>query len=220
MNLDDNKLPRTLIRCKPDWHKAEVVSPRETDYYESDRALGFLYRSITLDEPQPIPPVPSVQPLSDPITLTLLESVQRHLGDSAVVDNHPSELEKLFRRYTDELRYICATHTLSSMPGIRLLEAEVVIGTILAKCSQKRWRSDRIYRMRLHASTLVKDIQRNLIESLEGNVPVFELVAGLQLAWSAWGFSLRHRSEFGANSFGLIALGTVIDCLDELERRD
>ena len=220
MNLDDNKLPRTLIRCKPDWHAAEVVSPRETDYYKSDRALGLLYRSITLDEPQPIPPVPPVQPLSDPITLTLLESVQRYLGDSAVVDNYPSELEKLFQRYTDELRYICATHTLSSTPGVRLLEAEVVIGTILAKCSQKRWRSDRIYRMRHHALTLVKDVQRNLVESLGDTVSVFELIAGLQLAWSAWGFSLRCRDKFGANSFGLIALGTVMDCLDELERRD
>ena len=218
--MDDNKLPRTLIRCKPDWHAAEVVSPRETDYYKSDRALGLLYRSITLDDPQPILPVPPVRPLSDPITLTLLESVQRHLGDSAVVDNHPFELQKLFQRYKDELRYICATHTLSDTPGIRLLEAEVVIGTILAKCAQKRWRSDRIYRMRLHASTLVKDVQRNLIESLEETVSVFELIAGLQLAWSAWGFSLRHRSDFGANSFGLIALGTVIDCLDELEKRD
>ena len=220
MNLDDDKLPRTLIRCKPDWHAAEVVSPRETDYYESDRALGFLYRSITLDEPQPIPPVPPVQPLSDPITLTLLESVQRHLGDSAVVDNNSLEIQRIFQRYTDELRYICATHTLSDMPGVRLLEAEVVVGTILAKCSQKRWRSDRIYRMRHHASTLVHDIQRNLIESLEDSVPVFELIAGLQLAWNAWCFSLRRRAQFGANSFGLIALGTVIDCLDEIEKRD
>ena len=219
MNLDDNKLPPTLIRCKPDWHAAEVVSPRETDYYKSDKALGLLYRSITLDDPQPIPPVPPVQPFSDPITLTLLESVQHHLGDSAVVDNHPLELQKLFRRYTDELRYICATHTLSDTPGVRLLEAEVVIGTILAKCAQKRWRSDRIYRMRLHASTLVKDVQRNLIEDLGDAVSVFELIAGLQLAWSAWNFSLRHRAEFGANSFGLIALATVIDCLDELEKR-
>ena len=74
--------------------------------------------------------------------------------------------------------------------------------------------------MRLHASKLVEDIQRNLIESLGDTVPVYELITGLQLAWSAWGFSLRRRADFGANSFGLIALGTVIDCLDELERRD
>ena len=224
MNLDDNKLPRTLIRCNPDWHASEVVSSRklETDYYRSDRALGLLYRSIELDEPQPVLPVPPVQPLSDPITLTLLESVQSHLGDSAFLENHLIEiqLEKLFQRYTDELRYICATHTLSVTPGIRLLETEVVIGTILAKCSQKTWRSDRIYRMRLHASKLVEDIQRNLIESLGDAVPVYKLIAGLQLAWSAWGFSLSRRADFGANSFGLIALGTVIDCLDELEKRE
>jgi RNA-dependent RNA polymerase len=219
VNLDDDKLPRTLIRCKPDWHAAEVVSPRETDYYKSDRALGLLYRSITLDDPEPMLPVPPVQPLSDPITLTLLESVERHLGDSAIIDNHSLEIQKLFQRYRDELRYICATHTLSDTPGVRLLEAEVVIGTILAKCTQKRWRSDRIYRMRLHASTLVKDVQRNLIESLE-TVSVFDLIAGLQLAWNAWCFSLRHRDKFGTNSFGLIALGTVIDCLDEIEKRN
>ena len=214
-------MPRTLIRCKPDWHAAEVVKPRETDYYESDRALGFLYRSITLNEPEPILPVPAVQPLSDPITLTLLESVQRHLGDTALVDDQ--DLSKnLFKRYRDELRYICATHTLSSTPGIRLLEAEVVIGTILAKCSQKRWRRDRIHRMRLQASTLVENVQRKLIENLGDTVPVdvFELVAGLQRAWSAWRFSLSRKADFGGNSFGLIALGTVIDCLDELEKRD
>ena len=224
MNLDDNKLPRTLIRCNPYWHASEVVSSRklETDYYHSDRALGLLYRSIELDEPQPVLPVPPVQPLSDPITLRLLESVQSHLVDPAFVDNHLIEiqLEKLFQRYTDELRYICSTHTLSVTPGIRLLETEVVIGTILAKCSQKTWRSDRIYRMRLHASKLVEDIQRNLIESLGDAVPVYKLIAGLQLAWSAWGFSLSRRADFGANSFGLIALGTVIDCLDELEKRE
>ncbi|KAK0501884.1 RNA-dependent RNA polymerase, partial [Armillaria luteobubalina] len=44
--INDNKLPRTLIRCKPDWHAAEVVDPRSTDYYESTRALGYMFRSI------------------------------------------------------------------------------------------------------------------------------------------------------------------------------
>lgn len=218
MKLEDGTLPRPLIRCNPDWQAAEVVSPRKTDYYRSSRALGFLFRSITLDDLQPIPPIPPAQPLSDPITLTLLEDVQRHLGDSAIVDNHSLELQRLFQRYTNELRYICATHTLSNTPDIRLLEAEVVAGTILAKCPQKRMRSDRIYRMRLHASTLVKDVRRNLINSLK-DVTISELIAGLQFAWSAWDLSLRRRNEFGANSFGLIALGTVFNCLDEIELR-
>lgn len=90
--LDDDELPRTLIRCKPDKHATEAVSPRQTDYYESSRALGLLYRSITLDDPNPIPSVPPVQPLSDPIKLTLLEAVQLYLGNFAIVGN-PAELE-------------------------------------------------------------------------------------------------------------------------------
>jgi hypothetical protein len=59
-----------------------------------------------------------------------------------------------------------------------------------------------------HASSLVKDVQRNLIESMENTVT--ELIAGLRLAWSAWGLSLRRRNEFGANSFGLIALAQCL----------
>ena len=76
--------------------------------------------------------------------------------------------------------------------------------------------------MRLQVSNLVKDIRRNIIKSLGDTVPVDELIAGLQLAWSAWRFSLslRPEADFGAKSFGLIALGVVIDCLDELEKRN
>lgn len=96
-----------------------------SDYYELSRALWLLFRSITLDDSQPIPPVLPVHPLSDPIGLT------RYFGDSAILDNHSSEL---FQRYADELRYICVIHTLSYAPIFGLLEAEVVIVTILVKC--------------------------------------------------------------------------------------
>lgn len=79
----------TTINClvrwsdtKTDWHAAEVVSPRKNRllvlwiwriivpvYYSQRSPANF--------------PVPPVRPLSDPITLsmTILESVQRHLGD-------------------------------------------------------------------------------------------------------------------------------------------
>ncbi|KDR73538.1 hypothetical protein GALMADRAFT_251265 [Galerina marginata CBS 339.88] len=216
-DLEINQLPRTLIRCKPDWHAAEVVSPRQTDYYESSRALGFLFRSIKLDEPHKIEPEERpLKTLSDPISIALLEPVQQYLGDSAFVDDRPSmELSRLFRRYTDELRYICATHTLSNTPGVRLLEAEVVVGTILAKCSQKRWRKDRIYRMRLHGDSLIRDVQKSLLDNID-EASYSELVRGLELAWAAWDLSLRRGNEFGAHSFGLVALGVIFDCLDNL----
>ncbi|KAG5645067.1 hypothetical protein DXG03_007157 [Asterophora parasitica] len=211
----DNELPRTLIRCKPDWHAAEVVSPRHTDYYESNRALGVLFRSITLDDPKPISidSNPEQQSPQDSISLCLKTPVERHLGPTPEVADVSQNISKIFRSYVDELQYISATHTISNTPGVRLLEAEIVAGTILAKCSQKRYRQDRMYRMRLHASTLARDVQRELIEDVHG-ASQEELVIGIRNAWEAWGYSKRLNYAFGASSFGLIALGVIFDCLD------
>lgn len=158
---------------------------------------------------------PAINPLSDPISLVLLADVQKHLGSASFVERHSSDLLRTYRRYVDELRYICATHTLSNTPGVRLLEAEVVVGTILAKCSQPRWRKERMYRMRLHAGTLVHDTQKCLFTD-NGRESLTELIQALELSWGAWDLSLRRRNEFGAQSFGLIALGTLFDCLNKL----
>ncbi|KAG5722151.1 putative RNA-dependent RNA polymerase 1 [Termitomyces sp. T112] len=213
VDIDNDRLPRTLIRCKPDWHAAEVVSPRHTDYYESDRALGILYRSITWKNPETESVNQDSQqpPLTDPISDRLKRFVKAHLNPSLRLESLP----EMFKRYVDELNYICATHVLSNTPGSRLTEAEVVAGTILAKCSQKRWRKDRIYRMRLHASALVRDVQRQLAEDLR-SANHQQLVDGLSAAWAAWEYSHRQAHAFGAGSFGLIALGVIFDCLDRL----
>jgi len=215
VDIDNDRLPRTLIRCKPDWHAAEVVSPRHTDYYESPRALGVLYRLITLDDPEPISIdfKPESQQLTDPISLHLKNVIKRFVSPSSRPGERSREISMMFRRYVDELHYICATHTISNTPGVRLSEAEVVAGTILAKCSQKRWRKDRIYRMRLHASTLAREVQRELVEDV-GNEE--QLIVGLGKAWGAWAHSQSENHVFGACSFGLIALGAIFDCLDRL----
>ncbi|KAG6883055.1 hypothetical protein C0993_008116 [Termitomyces sp. T159_Od127] len=212
VDIDNNRLPRTLIRCKPDWHGAEVVSPRKTDYYESDRALGVLYRSITFDNPEiePVNQGNQQPPLTDPISQRLQGLVKPHLSPSLRSEGLPG----IFKRYVDELNYICATHILSSTSGNRLTEAEVVAGTILAKCSQKRWRKDRTYRMRLHVSTLVRDIRQQLVEDSNANRE--QIADGLSTAWAAWEYSQRQNHAFGAGSFGLIALGVIFDCLDRL----
>jgi RNA-dependent RNA polymerase len=218
VDIDNGALPRTLIRCKPDWHAAEVVAPRSTDYYESSRALGVMYRSIELGDPEPFAESVSSprQLLTDPISLKLRERILSYFPPDIKPDvpKH-SELAKMFGRYVDELRYICATHTISNTPGVRLLEAEVVAGTILAKCSQKRWRKDRMYRMRLHASTLAQDIQKELVSDLKDATPD-QVIAGLTNAWYAWWYSLYRSRDFGAGSFGLIALGVIFDCLERL----
>lgn len=216
MELDDS-IPRPLIRCKPDWHAAEVVSPRKTDYYESSRALGYMFRDISLENPGEIPEGHHcTAPMADPITRKLLPKVLDYLDASAYVEDVPDDIVDIFKCYQDEMHYVCTTHTLSKAPGTKLLEAEVVVGTILAKCVQKRWRNDRIYRMHEHVSTLVRDTKQMLAD---GEVKTHTAsIQMLEMAWKAWNFSIYKREEFGANSFGLIALSMIFKCFDELAK--
>lgn len=69
--------------------------------------------------------------------------------------------------------------------------------------------------MRTHVQVLVQFTQRELVGGLENASPD-KIRIGLVKAWAAWDFSLRHGAEFGANSFGLVALGVVFDCLIKL----
>ncbi|KAJ7256500.1 RNA dependent RNA polymerase-domain-containing protein [Mycena haematopus] len=227
VDLDNTPLPRKLIRCSPDWHAAEVISPRETDYYPSEKALGDLYRAITLDDPEPISSddggisAVDVDPASNSIYSTLVGRIQRSIPDFIVPDGTCTQTRVMFRKYVDELRYISATHTLTTEPGVNLLEAEIVVGTILAKCAQKRWRSDCIYRMRYHTTAVIRDIQKQMFpREQDSDISAENLRASFERAWTAWDFSIRHEKEFGAKSFGLIALGMVFDSLDLLLPKD
>jgi|ERR1700722_51686 RNA-dependent RNA polymerase len=213
VNIDENPLPSLLIRCKPDWHAAEATMPRQTDYYMSTRALGHLYRAIEIEDPSIIHPAQAQEHLTDAISVTLMPLVQRHVLGHLDSDSHSSEIKPLFQRYIDELQYICATYALRSTA--KLEEAEVVMGTILAKCNQQRWRKDKIYRMQEHTSVLVQSIRHDFEGHCDPTSST-ELSLALERAWCAWDFSLRKNGEFGSNSFGLIALGVILNLLDKV----
>lgn len=51
--VEINDMPRFLIPYKPDWKSEEELNPRETDYYVSTRAIGFLFRAITVEDDGP-----------------------------------------------------------------------------------------------------------------------------------------------------------------------
>ncbi|KAL4268526.1 RNA-dependent RNA polymerase [Pleurotus pulmonarius] len=206
-----NPLPKTLIRCKPDWHAKEVVAVRQTDYYESDRALGQMYRAITLEDPEfnayIKPDAPDLG--QNTLLLKLRPIVQKYIAAYQDPDGSCQATQILYEKYRDELRYICGTHTLTNEAGTKLTEVEVVLGVILAKSMQKSWKSNRSYRMRRHMDVLVKDVRRQLFDETD-------MREGLERGWNAWFFSLLHPIDFGANSFGLIGLRTVFNCLERL----
>ncbi|KAF8267887.1 RNA dependent RNA polymerase-domain-containing protein [Lactarius quietus] len=232
-------LPKTLTKFKPDWHKAEVTGARELDYYVSDRALGELFRKIQLYDPHeplhgfPATPPGSIAPLSDPISHVLKPLVRYTLvgiGSRSRSSASPepgadnAHAEGLHARYTREMRCICATHTLIEAPDVRLTEEEVALGTILANCTQPRWRSDRAYRMRLQSETLVRDIPAHIVPGDAGSVGAAGTGAqseervkeGLRCAWATWVWAQYHRENEYVESFALIALGVVLDCLKRL----
>ena len=167
------------------------------------------------------------EPLSDSISRALKPSVGRRLRRVENDDAHLADMciEPLFRLYARELACVCLTHAPSENADVRLSEEEVVLGAILAQCSQRRWKKDRTHRMREHAEQLVRDVrfrrrglgaparcEREGEEAEEG-----ELRAALGKAWAAWDFGMRNRSTFGAKSFALIGLRVVCDMLEMLE---
>jgi RNA-dependent RNA polymerase len=216
-----NNFPRPLIKFKPDWSKAEVTGARELDYYESDRALGFLFRNIhleDLDEPSEDPldttPEPA-PPLGDVISQVIAPLIQHTLG-IAETQKENADAEGLYGRFLREMRYVCVTHTVLDSPDVQLTEEEVVLGVILAKSTQPRLRKDRAYRMRLHAETLVRDIRARIAPAEEGQRMDKDFRDGLQKAWAMWGWARHHRDKDYIESFSLVALGVILDCLKQL----
>ncbi|KAI0367741.1 RdRP-domain-containing protein [Pilatotrama ljubarskyi] len=226
--VDTERMPSTLIRAKPDWKKAEDNDPRPSDYYESTRALGALFRNFEIRPVKPPsssypngePAAPVHEPpLSDTISRVLHPDIQRHIGRYHNDEHDVAALAPIFRNYAEELRYICLTHALSDHADVRLSEEEVAIGTILAKCSQPRWRRDRMHRMRMHVGQLVRHVKHARLRApMAKDASAEELVGALRRAWLAWDFGMRNRAVFGARSFSLIALGVVCDMLEKLRK--
>lgn len=221
-----NDFPRPLIKFRPDWSKAEVTGARELDYYESDRALGYLFRNIHLDEPDGLdgpsegPPDTNLEPtppLGDVISKAIAPLILRTLDNAVETPEAESvETEGLYDRFLREMRCVCQIHTLLDSPDVQLTEEEVVLGAILAKSSQPRLRKDRVYRMRLHAETLVRDIRARIAPAEEGQRTDRDFRDGLRKAWATWGWAQHHRDKEYIESYSLIALGVIFDCLKQL----
>ncbi|KAG2355838.1 RNA dependent RNA polymerase-domain-containing protein [Suillus spraguei] len=223
--VNTEHFPHNLIPYKPDWHAAEVESPRPTDYYESDRALGYLYRNIQLDDIPTYVPQKLDKPLSDLVSVTLHPLVKRQLQRRERPSTLEVSMDSIYSAYLDELIYVATCHTLSRIPGTHLREEEIVVGTILAKCSQKKFRTDRTYAMAECISVLIRDIRCKILPQSMENASPDEVRDGLENGWSAWTLSQEKYREsheegkegYGAQSFGLVALAIVLDCLEQLQ---
>jgi RNA-dependent RNA polymerase len=213
----DNEVPNTSIKAKPDWHCLEVPNSRHVDYYKSGCALGHLFRGIDVHEVLDgilIASPGETDPLGDVISRTLAPLVQSVL-DTILggIQIRNVRTEDLYARYASEMRFICATHSVSTLSDPWLSEEEVVLGTILAKCSQPCWREDRSCRMRMHAETLVNHLRVQIV-GVHSPLTVEELSDGLRNAWAMWSWAQHHREESFIQSFSLVTLGLVLELLE------
>lgn len=113
---------------------AEVVKPQRSDYYQSTRAVGYLYRDISLppieDKTSPDVVAAANGVGTDNVSAAALSQVRRFLPEAMPTDAEPAWLTKLFQEYLIELRYVSATHTISHTADARLTEEEIVVGWV------------------------------------------------------------------------------------------
>ncbi|KAK7694554.1 hypothetical protein QCA50_001740 [Cerrena zonata] len=237
------RIPKLKMRAKPDWNAPETVTSLDpSKYYQSQRAIGRLFRAIDLpavhvindaereqrrrlrrtgqnanpDLDEIINNFHAADPLEDDeVTVAVYERVMDFIAAGRHDDDLISELWELFQQYTSQLHSICTSHTLSNKRGAMLTEEEVIIGTIVAKCSQPRKRKDLMSTMRERTATLAQEVGLQ-IEGDEGTLPY----KSLERAWVAYRIANLEDDRFGARSFGWVALGEVFDAIKKIEESE
>lgn len=241
--VDRSKIPGWKHRKQPDWNAPETVQPKTEEgekYYESQQAIGRLFRAIDLpaehNAMKGATRIPSyrknrrrgksLHTSQQPEQTIFAEvdihsAVEQHVEQylpgihESIDDQLWNDAESLFLRYTTELQGICVTRTLSTARKAHLSEEEALIGTIVMRTSQPRRRKEMMARLRESTDTLV----RGMREVLEGGEHDSH-EEYLQRSWCAFSVALERGRQFGAQSFVWVALGAIFEAVRRVEQRD
>ena len=234
-----NRVPKPRSDHKPDWHAPETVNLDESiNFYQSQKAIGKLFRAIDLpdvrvhnsaihrqrqhirdDASEPdLDDVFAALCIGDRQDDALESAVKKRVAEFISVDPYSKYVELAIDslgRYSIDLQGICACNAIQRHKTAMLSEEEAVVGTIVAKCSQRRRRRDAIAQLREQTSYLVKAIQ----EELQGDEEISQY-EWLATAWAAWKVSRHLIDRFGAHSYGWIALGEVFGAIKAIEQEE
>ncbi|KAI0936237.1 hypothetical protein AcV5_004426 [Taiwanofungus camphoratus] len=234
-------IPKCKLKTRPDWNAPETLTGDTSNYYESIRAIGRLFRAIDLPALNTVRNESRFQrrQTADGNDLTFDDIIRDFYSSEPraddnvrlVVQHRISEfiaireedvdrsvilgLWELFGSYVSQLRAICADHTLSHTRAAILTEEEAVIGSIVAKCSQPRRRKDLMSHLREQTSTLVSNVRAEI--SGDEETPAEQ---SLERAWVAYRLAHIEDVHFGARSFAWIALGEIFDAIKDIEEAD
>jgi RNA-dependent RNA polymerase len=229
-----NTVPRPKSELKPDWFAPETVDLGSSiNFYQSQTAIGRLFRAIDLPEVQTdvrdarrrrqqvledeadLDEVFAALCMNDREGDPLESAVESRVDEFIPVDDLDSESVKLaiesLDRYSIELQGICACNSIQRHKASKLSEEEAVVGTIVAKCSQRRKRKDAMSQLREQTSFLVKCVREELSGDDDSSQSDW-----LAKAWTGWKVSRHLKDRFGAYSYGWIALGEIFDAIRAL----
>ncbi|KAG1736860.1 RdRP-domain-containing protein [Suillus paluster] len=232
-------LPRTQLR--PDFLAKEAADLTSGQYYRSTKLLGQLFRRVPLKNGIPPPWNGNYSPSDGDTVKTALSRVDlRHIGLSGLTDPSEELIEEmtyLLKAYCEQLLVIGQAHTISKNKNIHVSEAELVSGTIMADWSDHQRRRDAVSAMNLQTHELVRavkaEFQAKGLGLSETEAYVEEdyedwafreelddagqrrMAETFKRSWAAWRVAEDTLEEdpsmFGAQSFGLIALGRMLN---------
>jgi len=207
----------------PDWFANEMVRDLST-LRTSDRALGHLFRRITLPAIDDLRQVRAqrqahrqLEPhrLNSEVELSpLVMALQRHVEqfiDLTGSDVYTTPMSKMLAEYSQSFQEICSQYALGMHKSSELTEEEVVVGTIVAKAWQPRRRENLISQMRDRTTRLVERVAEEVQPETE------EPATSLQRCWSAFMVGTLQGDALGARSFTWIALNEILRALKRVE---
>lgn len=231
-------LPRSQPR--PDFLAKEGDDITSKQFYNSPKLLGQLYRRVPMRKGIPTAWNGNHSP-SDGATVNvaLSRAVSLHnLGLSNMT--HPSgelleEMTYLLNAYCEQLLIIGQAHTISKNKAVHVSEAELVSGTITANWSDHQRQKNAVAAMNLQTRELVRRV-RTEFQGEDPQTPETEayeededyedftfheeseqrvMVETFKRSLTAWCVAedvlKEDSSKFGAQSFGLIALGRMLE---------
>ncbi|KAG8991145.1 hypothetical protein FRB95_011906 [Tulasnella sp. JGI-2019a] len=206
----------------PDWNAGENFDSTSENYYQSERALGILYRAVdvTADELRCTAVLPEPAKSTQDVVRSALGSligphkITFSSADPRLIST--SKLAWLLKYFCGQLDYIRVINALSTEPGNSLSEAEVFIDSIAGKTNHPRRRKELVVRMKSMSGELVREVRNRLMGKEEG---LEHTKLWLLNAWNAWNVSQKEefREMQGSASFGWTALGCALEALSKLE---
>ncbi|KAG8781898.1 hypothetical protein FRC15_007897 [Serendipita sp. 397] len=220
-----SELPKRYFPFNPDFQHKETQLDDQTNYYESNKALGVLYRKIKVDElPQRDEDSQSAQfPVKEhPIWQELMELCKSHVTLEAIEQERNLVL-KTFYEYSRKLSSIKQIYTIGRKP---LTEAEVYMGTILQSSSQTKRRDEMCAKLGDATAYLVEQVKWEFQGYSNDPVSLW-----LVRSFCGWHYSLEtstHQDDTGKDvkewkeaicSFGLLSLRSAFEALDVIGKR-